>query len=142
MPFSCYVDGAVAPCSHGAGGLVIRDAMGIVCYVHGFYYAGLLDSFIFELMAFRDAIRWCSLKGLTEVMFYGEAKVVIEKIQRRDARDVKGGRILVELENLQRQYQGFGISFVGRSNNQMAHDVVRKTLSLLLASVESFDFER
>ncbi|CAL1408963.1 unnamed protein product [Linum trigynum] len=95
LSFSCFVDGAAAPGSHGEGGLVVRDAMGRVCFVQGFYYAGLVDPFIVELMAFRDAIWWCSLKDFAEVKFCGDAKVVIEKVQSRDARDVKGGWIFV-----------------------------------------------
>ncbi|CAL1399998.1 unnamed protein product [Linum trigynum] len=142
VAYSCFVDGAVAPGSHGAGGLVVRDAMGSVCFVQGFSYAGLVDPFLVELVAFRDAIRWCFLKGLTEVKFYGDAKVVIEKIQRADTRDLRGGRILEEIGGIRWRFQSFEIDFVGRSNNRVAHEVARKTLSLLPASVESFDFER
>ncbi|CAL1383383.1 unnamed protein product [Linum trigynum] len=99
LPFSCYVDGAVAPGSHGAGGLVIRDGMGRVCMVKGFYYAGIVDPFLVELVAFRDAVQWCLGKGMDAVWFYGDAKGVIEKIQRRDARDMKGGAYLWKLRS-------------------------------------------
>ncbi|CAL1377793.1 unnamed protein product [Linum trigynum] len=142
IQYSCFVDGAVAPGSHGAGGLVVRDAMGSVCFVKGFSYAGLVDPFLVELIAFRDAIQWCSMKGLTEVKFYGDAKVVIDKIQRSDTRDLRGGRILEEIGGIRRRFASFDIAFVGRSNNRVAHEVARKTLSLLPASVESFDFDR
>ncbi|CAL1375609.1 unnamed protein product [Linum trigynum] len=142
MPYCCFVDGAVLDGSHGAGGMVVYDGLGRVCFVQGFRYAGLVDPFLVELVAFRDAVQCRSLKGLVEVQFCGDAKVAIDKIQTRDARDVKGGRILEEIRKLRHFYQRFEVAFVGRSNNRVAHEVVRKTLSLLPASVDTFDFYR
>ncbi|CAL1409524.1 unnamed protein product [Linum trigynum] len=90
-------------------GLVVRDGQGSIVFVNGFLYAGVDDPYSVELLALRDAIRWCSLKGLTEVVFRGDAKVFLDKIREREVRDVKGGSILEEIQLLRQQYARFEV---------------------------------
>ncbi|CAL1372559.1 unnamed protein product [Linum trigynum] len=126
----CHFDGAVRSESHGAVGFVIRDDNGGVLMVRGISYEGLVDPMVIELMAFRDALRWCVGAGLAGVRFVGDAKVVIDKIHARITRDAKAGAIFQEVYILLDNHLDFSVQFVGRQNNRVAHMVAKKILDL------------
>ncbi|CAN1281610.1 LINE-1 retrotransposable element ORF2 protein [Linum perenne] len=58
------VDGAVRPGMGGASGWVLRNSAGVVLRAIGATYPGIVDPFVLELLAFRDACTWCFWAGV------------------------------------------------------------------------------
>ena len=53
------MDGIVAGLISGAVGLIVRRVKGTVLQGIRWTYSGLLDPYILELLAVRDACAWC-----------------------------------------------------------------------------------
>ncbi|CAL1354917.1 unnamed protein product [Linum trigynum] len=138
---SCRWDGATMSGSHSAGGMVLVDANGDPVLAAGFQIPHIDSPPVVELLVLREAIRWCLSLGFTEVQFEGDAKVIIDKLNRADAGDSQMGAILQEVVNLLAVHSGFCVRFIGRSNNRVAHLVARKALSLYPATCRFFDFQ-
>ncbi|CAL1398997.1 unnamed protein product [Linum trigynum] len=136
----CSFDGAVREGSHAAGGMVLRDAAGMVLVDKGVMYNGLLNPMLTELSTLRDAIRWCRQLGFVTMRIEGDAKVVIDKVNTRSIADAAGGAIFEEIRHLLSALPGFQIRFVGRQNNRVAHLVAKKALSLFPTGCNGFDF--
>ncbi|CAL1411430.1 unnamed protein product [Linum trigynum] len=138
---SCRWDGATRAGSHSAGGMVIVDDKGATVWAAGIQFPHIDAPPVVELLALREAILWALRLGFTAMQFEGDAKVIIDKINRADASDSQMGVILQEVINLLAVHSGFCIRFVGRCNNRVAHLVARKALSLYPATCRSFDFQ-
>ncbi|CAL1399489.1 unnamed protein product [Linum trigynum] len=96
---------------------------------------------VVELLTLREAIGWCLGLGFAMVRFEGDAKVVIDKINSRQASDNRVGAILEEVLHHFDSHPGLGVRFVGRNNNRVAHRVARKTLSLSPTMSRVFYFQ-
>ncbi|CAL1383392.1 unnamed protein product [Linum trigynum] len=136
----CMWDGAVWRGSHSAGGVVLFTPTRYVWLVKGVCFPGMDDPMVVELLVLREAVWWCLELGLSEVQFEGDAKVIIDKINRADARDNRIRAVLEELQQYFHSSAGFRVRFVGRSSNRVAHSVARKALSLYPTTSRSFDF--
>ncbi|CAL1413585.1 unnamed protein product [Linum trigynum] len=138
--FVCTWDGATRRGSHSAGGMVLMTASSAVLRVAGVQFPAIDDHATVELIALREALLWCLGQGLASVRFEGDAKVVIDKIRRRDSRDSRLGAILEEVIKIFDSSPGFSVRFVGRHRNRVAHLVARKALALYPIMSRAFNF--
>ncbi|CAL1355822.1 unnamed protein product [Linum trigynum] len=106
-PFRCFIDGAVCAESHGAAGMVIVDSAGSIIFALGFRYEGMVDPYLVELPAFRDAIRWCAMHDIQGIEYLGDAQVVVNQIHRGNMMDARGGAILQEINGWKHQMFDF-----------------------------------
>ncbi|CAL1383175.1 unnamed protein product [Linum trigynum] len=137
----CMWDGATRRGSHSAGGFVVLSPTRAILVAEGIQFPGIDDAMVAEVLVLRDAIMWCRARGLMEVCFEGDAKVVIDKINHADASDSRIGAILAEIIHHLADCSGFSIIFVGRGSNRVAHLVARKALSLYPTASRFFDFQ-
>ncbi|CAL1387091.1 unnamed protein product [Linum trigynum] len=138
--FICQWDGATRKGSHSAGGMVLRSPAGEVLMAHGIQIPGIDDPVVVELLVLREAIAWCLGQGVSGIRFEGDAKIIIDKINCRDARDSRLGAVLEEVLHFFVISPGFSVRFIGRSRNRVAHLVARKALSLYPTMSRFFDF--
>ncbi|CAL1385078.1 unnamed protein product [Linum trigynum] len=133
-------DGAVRSGSHSAGGLVLLTPDREVLLVKGVQFPWIEDPLMVELVTLREAVLWCQSFGWADITFEGDAKIIIDKINLREARDSPLGAVLDELIQIFAGNPGFSVRFVGRRSNRVAHLVARKALSLFPTMGLSFDF--
>ncbi|CAL1375080.1 unnamed protein product [Linum trigynum] len=136
----CMWDGATRQGSHSAGGMVIMTSAREILGVMGVQFQCIDDPLVVEVLALREAIWWCLEHGFSAVHFEGDAKVVIDKINRAETGDTRMGVVLEEVVSYFAFHSGFSVRFVGRSHNKVAHVVARKALSLLPIACRVFDF--
>ncbi|CAL1374176.1 unnamed protein product [Linum trigynum] len=134
-----FTDGAVYSGSHGEGGWVLEDASGTLLGVDASVYPDVQDPFLVELLALRDGIQWALEMGVQDVVFAGDAKVVLDKVKEDLFLDARGGAILSEIKVLRQCFLQSSVRFVGRARNRVTHMVARKALSLF-PSLIGFDF--
>ncbi|CAL1391706.1 unnamed protein product [Linum trigynum] len=139
-PLVCMWNSAVCVGSHSAGGLIVKDSGGTVVAAKGLVFEGVVDPLVVETISLREALHCCQDLGIPQVRFEGDAKILIDKINAKDARDSRVGAIIKEILSLLRVHSGFCVRFVGRNSNRVAHSVARKTLSLSPASSRLYDF--
>ncbi|CAL1383817.1 unnamed protein product [Linum trigynum] len=137
----CMWDGAVRPDSHSAGGIVLFSPAREVLMVKGVHFPLLGDPMTVELLVLREAISWCLANGFTNVLFEGDAKVIIDKLNQGDIRDNRVGAVLEEVLQYFRAQLGLTVRFVGRSSNRVAHMVARKALSLYPIMHRGFNYQ-
>ncbi|CAL1353289.1 unnamed protein product [Linum trigynum] len=137
----CMWDGTVRRGSHSAGGMVLLTPTREVLMAKGVQVPCVDDPRVAELLVLREAVWWCLESGLLGVRFEGDAKVLIDKINQKDARDDRVGAVLEELVQIFSSSPGFRVRFVGRRNNRVAHLVARKALSLYPTGSRFFDFQ-
>ncbi|CAN1292424.1 Putative ribonuclease H protein At1g65750 [Linum perenne] len=85
------MDGAVCSPQGGATGWVLRSPDGTVLYAFGTPYPGILDPFILELLACRDAVAWYVFYGLFQVDFEGDAELVAKAVRDHEGLRSTGG---------------------------------------------------
>ncbi|CAL1397907.1 unnamed protein product [Linum trigynum] len=137
----CLWDGATRNGSHSAGGMVLLGLGREVLWAQGYQFPGVDAPSVAELLCLRESMRWCIAHGLTTVRFEGDALVLIDKIKKGSTADSQVGAILEEVVHLFDSCDGFGVRFVGRRNNRVAHLVTRKALSLYPTMSRLFDFQ-
>ncbi|CAL1395371.1 unnamed protein product [Linum trigynum] len=137
----CMWDSAVRQGSHSAGGVVLLTPTREVWMAKGFQFPCIDDPMVVELLVLREAMWWCLEAGLSGVRFEGDAKVLIDKINQKDARDDRVGAVLEELLQICSSSPGFRVRFVGRRSNRVAHLVACKALSLYPTGSRFFDFQ-
>ncbi|CAL1375500.1 unnamed protein product [Linum trigynum] len=137
----CLWDGATKRGSHSAGGMVLLNPDRAILLAKGVQFQSMDDPMIVELLVLREAIVWCLELGFSDVRFEGDAKVLIDKVNKEDTRDNRVGAVLEEIMYYVHAHAGLAVLFVGRSNNRVAHLVARKALSLYLAISRHFDFQ-
>ncbi|CAL1397577.1 unnamed protein product [Linum trigynum] len=138
---TCQWDGATKAGLHAAGGIVINDLFGNVILARGIQFPYMDDPLVAEMLVLREAVVWCLELGFPAACFQGDAKVIIDKLNRRDARDDRVGVVLEELIWVFTCHSAFSVRFVGQSNNRIAHLVARKALALYPTGCRSFDFQ-
>ncbi|CAL1361259.1 unnamed protein product [Linum trigynum] len=136
----CRWDGAVRYGSHSARGVVLLGPDREVDGAIGVYLPEVDDPKLVELLVFREAILWCRNRGLRQVQFEGDAKVVIDRLNSAQGSDSTAGAIFREVLLYLAENEGFRVRFVGRRSNRVAHMVARKALSLYPTASRSFDF--
>ncbi|CAL1395136.1 unnamed protein product [Linum trigynum] len=112
-----------------------------VLLAKGIQFQLIDDPMVVELLVLCEAILWCLDLGFTYVIFEGDGKVIIDKVNRADARDNRMGVVLEEIVHYLAAHPGFSIRFVGHGSNRVAHLVARKALSLYLYMSRFFDFQ-
>ncbi|CAL1384739.1 unnamed protein product [Linum trigynum] len=137
----CMWDGATRRGSHSAGGIVVMTSAREILGVVGVQFQCIDDPLVVEVLALREALWWCLEHGFPMVQFEGDAKVVIDKINRAETGDIRMGAVLEEVVSCFASRTGFSVRFVGRRNNRVAHVVARKALSLLPSACRVFDFQ-
>ncbi|CAL1353003.1 unnamed protein product [Linum trigynum] len=137
----CRWDGATRTVSHAAGGMVVLCSGDGVLLAKGIQFLSIEDPVVAEVLALREAVRWCIARGFGEVCFEGDAKVIIDKVRRREAEDSRMGAVLSEVVQLFVAHPGLSIRFVGRRSNRVAHLVARKAISLYPTACSVFDFQ-
>ncbi|CAL1405070.1 unnamed protein product [Linum trigynum] len=137
----CRWDGATRRGSHSAGGMVLVYPTGGISLAAGVQFPVIDDPMVVELLVLREAVIWCSGLGLTDVRFEGDAKVIIDKLNRGDLGDKRMGAVLEEIYNCLQTQSGYSVRFVGWRSNRVAHMVARKALSLYSTISRSFDFQ-
>ncbi|CAL1382286.1 unnamed protein product [Linum trigynum] len=135
----CMWDGAVSANSHSTAGLILKDEGGNVLLAKGVFFPNIVDPLVAETLGLREGIQWCQALGIHQVRFEGDAKVLIEKVNAKDARDGRVGAIISEILSLLEVNGGFRVRFVGRNSNRVAHSMARKALSLSQTSYRLYD---
>ncbi|CAL1355817.1 unnamed protein product [Linum trigynum] len=109
-------------------GMVIFNQAREVLMAQGIQFPMITDPMVVELLVLREAMLWCLALGFTEVGFEGDAKVIIDKINRADTRDNRIGDVLEEVVHYFALHPGFRVRFVGRRSNRVAHSVASPLL--------------
>ncbi|CAL1374106.1 unnamed protein product [Linum trigynum] len=87
----CMWDGATRAGSHLADGMVLFGPHREILLDQGTQFRSIDDPLVVESLALREAIFWCVAHGFLDVKFEGDAKVIIDKINRADTRDSRLG---------------------------------------------------
>ncbi|CAL1371368.1 unnamed protein product [Linum trigynum] len=95
-----HFDGATKESFGGAIGFVGFASQNVVSFAYGRSYAEVHDPFLIELLALRDAMRWCLSHSVTNVLFCGDAQVFIRMVSAKDSNHALGGAILNEVQVL------------------------------------------
>ncbi|CAL1391415.1 unnamed protein product [Linum trigynum] len=135
----CRWNGATKSGSHSAGGMVLSSEGGVL-RAAGVQFSVIDDPVIAELLALREAVKWCLAQGFSMIRFEGDAKVIIDKIRRREVDDSRMGAVLSEVVQICALHPGLSIRFVGRRSNKVAHLVGRKALLMYPAACRAVDF--
>ncbi|CAL1399104.1 unnamed protein product [Linum trigynum] len=126
--------------SDAAGGLVLRDAAGLVVATQWVMFRSLVNPMLVELSTLRDTIRWCPHRGLEVVTIVGDVKIVIDKVNAGGVHDAAGEALFEEIHHMLLASLWLKIRFVVRQNIRVAHMVAKKALSLFSAGCNAFDF--
>ncbi|CAL1367109.1 unnamed protein product [Linum trigynum] len=84
-------DGVTQSGSHSAGGMVLMTPAREILLANGVQFSCIADPMVVELLVLREAVCWCLDRGFTEVSFEGDAKVIIDKINRGKTGDNQMG---------------------------------------------------
>ncbi|CAL1413075.1 unnamed protein product [Linum trigynum] len=87
------VDASVSA-SGCSSGLVIRGSDGHVLLAFGLQHQGIVNPYLAELLAFRDAISFVASKSLTHVIVEGDSEVVVNQVSQGVSKDSIGGPVL------------------------------------------------
>ncbi|CAN1811474.1 hypothetical protein LINPERHAP1_LOCUS26233 [Linum perenne] len=130
------VDGVVRPGLGGSSGWVLRNSDGVVLRAIGTTYPGIVDPFVLELLALRDACTWCLWAGFMQVDMEGDAELVSTRLLAGQVWANPGGAIIEEILQLQRGVPAWRFMTVRLSGNRAAHYVARMALSNLPGVME------
>ena len=85
------VDGAIREPIRGAIGFVVRECNDSILFSGGRSFANILDPFVIETLALREAIIWGIERNIPEINFEGDALDVQLKITHPIALHPRGG---------------------------------------------------
>ncbi|CAL1390121.1 unnamed protein product [Linum trigynum] len=124
-----------------SSGLVVRGSDGHVVVAVGLCHQGVVDPYLAELLAVRDAISFVASRSLSQVIVEGDSEVVVNQIRQGVLEISVGGPVLRECRQILDSLSAY-IEFraVLRAANSAAHRVARKALLLSFLELESFDF--
>ncbi|CAL1402470.1 unnamed protein product [Linum trigynum] len=124
-----------------SSGLVVRGTDGHVALAVGFQHPGIVDPYLTELLAARDAISLLVSKSLPRVIIEGDSEVVIRQLCHGISLDSLRGPMLRDcLQLLSSVSVSLEFRAVPRTANRAAHRVARKALLLSPLEICSFDF--
>ncbi|CAN1824336.1 hypothetical protein LINPERHAP1_LOCUS30735 [Linum perenne] len=117
--------GVVRPNVGGSSGWVLRNSDGVVLRAIGTTYPGIVDQFVLELLAFRDACIGCLWVGFLQVDIEGDAELVSTKLLAGQVLSNPGGAIVEEILQLQKGAPAWRLMTVHRSGDWPATFPVR-----------------
>ncbi|CAL1363270.1 unnamed protein product [Linum trigynum] len=123
-----HFDGATKASVGGAIGFVGFSGNQLVIFAFGRFYDFISDPFLIELIALRDALRWCLSHSITNVSFCGDAQVIIRMVNAKDTSHALGGALLSEVQTLRSSLQRVSFHFAPRRYNRAAHFVAKQVL--------------
>ncbi|CAL1363306.1 unnamed protein product [Linum trigynum] len=97
--------GAVLVHFDGATKSLVGCAIGFVGFAEanhsifswGRFIPNIDDPFLAELLALRDSLRWCMAHSFTNVLFCGDAQVIVRLINAKNSAHAVGGALLQEI---------------------------------------------
>ncbi|CAL1406046.1 unnamed protein product [Linum trigynum] len=89
------VDAAVSA-SGCSSGLVFQGSDGHVRLAIGLQHQGIVNPYLAELLAFRDAISFVASRSLSHVIVEGDSEVVVNQVRQGILEDSVGGSVLRE----------------------------------------------
>ncbi|CAL1380110.1 unnamed protein product [Linum trigynum] len=127
-----HFDGATKALVGGAIGFVGLSSQRAISFALGRFYTAFDHPFLIELMALRDDMRWCLSHSITNVLFCGDAQVVIRMIAANDSSHALGGAILKEVQVLRTSLARVSFHFAPCRYNRAAHTVAKHALSSMV----------
>ncbi|CAL1387277.1 unnamed protein product [Linum trigynum] len=88
--------GAAVSASGCSSGLVIRGSNGHVLLAIGLQHQGIVNPYLAELLALRDAISFVASRSFTHVIVEGDSEVVVNQVRQGVSEDSIGGPVLRE----------------------------------------------
>ncbi|CAL1377284.1 unnamed protein product [Linum trigynum] len=120
-----HFDGATKTSIGGGVGFVGFSGPTTILFAFGKFYDYMIDAFIIEMLALRDALGWCLSNSISNVSFCADAHVIIQMINRKDSSHVLGGSLLAEIQVLRVSMQRVSFHFALRKYNRAAHIVAK-----------------
>ncbi|XP_050211794.1 uncharacterized protein LOC126661954 [Mercurialis annua] len=114
--------------STGVGAVVVRNHRGLAISSATSRYFNVASPAILEAMAMRDAINLAKSLQLTEVIFEGDAKVLIDAMIKNSNVDYNCDVIIQDCKVLAETLMPHSFIFVRRVNNWVAHSLAKKAL--------------
>ncbi|XP_050217460.1 uncharacterized protein LOC126668298 [Mercurialis annua] len=128
--FKLNFDGAFqAAMSSGVGAVVVRNHRGVVFNSTTKRYPYVTSPATIEAMALRDAINLAISLQLPEVIFEGDAKVIIEAMSQNSKVDYNTDVIIQDCKVLLNNIMPHSFHFVRRASNWVAHSLAKKALT-------------
>lgn len=128
---TCNVDAAVKVDSGWSSfGCVFRDTSGSFVSSYGGALAGIVDSKIVEVMAFREALSWLKSLQVTNVLIELDALSVVQAFHSKAKDFSYFGSIIQDCYSIVKDLGFYLVYFVRRSANVAAHSVAREASSL------------
>ncbi|CAL1381107.1 unnamed protein product [Linum trigynum] len=127
-----HFDRATKESFGGAIDFVGFASQNVISFAFGRSYAEVHDPFVIELLALRDAMRWCLSHSVTNVLFCGDAQVVIRMVSAKDSNHALGGAILKEVQVLRTSLARVSFHFAPRRYNRAAHTVAKQALASMV----------
>ncbi|CAL1385970.1 unnamed protein product [Linum trigynum] len=122
-------DGAMKKNQGGSIGFAGFSRDGTLSFAFGKYYEGISEAYISELLALRDAMRWCLTHNFLVVAFCGDAQLVIKHAMAKNASHSRAGAVLEEVHSFFSFFESVSCLFAPRSYNRAAHVVANQALS-------------
>ncbi|CAL1357028.1 unnamed protein product [Linum trigynum] len=104
-------------------------------FAWGRFIPNIDDSFLAELLALRDSLRWCMAHSITNVSFCGDAQVIVRMINAKDSAHAVGGALLQEIQVLRASFLRATFHFALRRYNRAAHIVARQALGAMVQTL-------
>jgi ribonuclease HI len=128
--FKCNIDGASYDREwKGATGAVLRNAIGGFVRATAQWYEHCLDALTAEALAYRDGVRMAVHLGIQYLWLETDCQEVVKLWQEGMHLRSSIVTILKEIKELSSSLQGFKISFVARSCNEIAHILAKQVTS-------------
>ncbi|CAL1399517.1 unnamed protein product [Linum trigynum] len=121
-------DGATKIPQGCATGFVGFSCDGNIIFAVGKFYQGISDAYISELLAIRDAMKWCLTHNFFTVVFCGDSQLVIKDVTLKKTSHSRAGAILEEVHSLLSSFLSVSCLFAPRSFNRAAHVVAKQAL--------------
>ncbi|CAL1367047.1 unnamed protein product [Linum trigynum] len=121
-------DGATKIPQGCATGFVGFSGDGNITFAVGKFYQGISDAYISELLAIRDAMKWCLTHNFFTVVFCGDSQLVIKDVTLKKTSHSRAGALLEEVHSLLSSFLSVSCHFAPRSFNRAAHLVAKQAL--------------
>ncbi|CAN1141599.1 Uncharacterized mitochondrial protein AtMg00310 [Linum perenne] len=134
------VDGAIRRAQGGGIGFILRDSSSSVIFAGGRSFPHVLDPFTLEVLAVREALRWCIGKSIVSLDVEGDAAMVTKHILDKKCLHPRAGVIVQECKALLSRYPTIRCFSVRREANTAAHNLAKHALTMLPLRSRLSDF--
>ncbi|KAF5444675.1 hypothetical protein F2P56_033791 [Juglans regia] len=110
--------------------VVIRDSRGDVLVSLSTQLQWVNSPFMAECKALSKAIELCKELGFYRVWFEGDAKGVVDRVNKEEEDDSWEGLVVGDLQKELRSCRGWKLSFVHRECNEVAHSLAKLGVSI------------